>query len=75
MQNVLMLMMLPQMIQLNLLLISEGHVADGCNGAMYETMNFFSDQCCWDRFLNEFARHVAFLKLKISESYMLQKIL
>ena len=50
--------------------LGQSHLAGGCNGATFETESS-SDQSCWDRFLNEFAKHVAFLKLKITESYLI----
>ena len=34
---------------------------------------FFSNRSSWDGFLNELAKHVAFLRIKITESYMLPK--
>lgn len=53
--------------------LGASHLAGGsCNGTTFETESC-SDQSCWDRFLNEFAKHIAFLKLKITESYMLPK--
>ena len=52
--------------------LGQSHLAGGCNGAAFEAESS-SDQSCWDRFLNEFAKHLAFLKLKITESYMFPK--
>jgi len=52
--------------------VSDDHLAGGHNDATSET-EFYSDQSCWDIFLNDFAKHAAFLKLKITELYMLPK--